>query len=127
MQGVFFVGESVGKEGGTGAVIETKPNFPRPDSEALPSRCAFVGDGLWVPAGGRLEAYSLFGTLSIGCRGKGDGSSRGRALVIPRSAGEDNLISACADGAGRVELIMASYSAGAASIGRVAGIFDTRR
>jgi hypothetical protein len=55
LEGVFFVGESVGNDGGTGAVIETKPSFPRPDSETPDPRWAFVGDGLCVPAGGRFK------------------------------------------------------------------------
>lgn len=75
LEGVFFVGESVGNDGGTGAVIETKPSFPPPDSETPDPRRVFVGDGLCVRAGGKFKIQPVSVTFSIGCRGKGDGSN----------------------------------------------------
>lgn len=49
-KGGFFVGESVVKVGGVGALIGTNPKSPFPGWESLGLRRGFMGDGLRVAA-----------------------------------------------------------------------------
>ena len=99
-------GESVVNAGGGGAVMETNPSFPRPESKLLEPRIGFVGEALCDVAEVEFKTRSwLEDTFSMGCKGKGEGSRRGRGLgmTLPYDEGPEVV---GAVGAGYIGLIL---------------------